>query len=277
MSTVSTKFSKINVNLKSNNKVIGGLIQTSIKKPIEKLNDYKENVKNLNEKLNTQIISTIDELVNNKKDMQEKTNASSSNNANSELGIFEKDAAVTSKPSSNKTTPNIKHIDKQLANNLDENLGNGFSEKLEKVSEDLGCNPNDLLGIFYSECGLKPNQASSAGSAVGLIQFMPNTCNELGYTRQQVLNMSPVDQLDLVEKFYKKYNYYDVPLTAENMYAITFLPGRANKEVLTRSGENYYKWNSGLDLNKDGAITKTDLKNRIDKKYNEIYTDPRFK
>ena len=84
--------------------------------------------------------------------------------------------------------------------------------------------------------------------------------------------MSPVEQLDIVEKcllMNKKQAFGNTnkKMTAADLYAIVFLPGRANNEVLCTKGErksngkllNYYEKNSGLDKNKDNKITKTDL------------------
>ena len=55
-------------------------------------------------------------------------------------------------------------------------------------------------------------------------------------------------------------------LDAADLYALTFLPGRAKREILTDSSEKYYKHNKGLDLDRDGKITKTELAARINQK-----------
>ena len=54
-------------------------------------------------------------------------------------------------------------------------------------------------------------------------------------------------------------------MSAGDLYAITFLPARAKNNVLTTSDEKYYKFNKGLDTNKDGKITTQDLSQRLRK------------
>ena len=48
---------------------------------------------------------------------------------------------------------------------------------------------------------------------------------------------------------------------------LIFLPARAKNEVLTSSGEAYYSANRGLDANKDGKITISELDTRVKSKY----------
>ena len=61
-------------------------------------------------------------------------------------------------------------------------------------------------------------------------------------------------------------------LDAGELYALTYLPARANRSVLAQRGEKYYSWNKGLDLNKDGKITKDELAQRVERKQvNDMY------
>ena len=53
--------------------------------------------------------------------------------------------------------------------------------------------------------------------------------------------------------------------SAGRLYAYVFLPARANREVLTQAGENYYESNKGLDIDRDGIITIADLDARLAK------------
>ena len=93
--------------------------------------------------------------------------------------------------------------------------------------------------------------------------------------------MSAIDQLDYVEKFYNmNLNTFGIDrsngITAGDLYAINFLPAVAKNEVLCTTSDSLswaYNANSGLDLDGDGRITKTDLTNRIRGKYNELLQD----
>lgn len=148
-----------------------------------------------------------------------------------------------------------------------------FMYKIQKVARNLNCDPNDLLSVMNAESGLDPAAENKSGKgAVGLIQFTSVAIEELNnhgisVTKEQLKSMDAVKQLDYVEKYLqiaKQYSFSsDAKLSAGDLYAIIYLPGRANREVLTSQGENYYDWNKGLDINKDGQITKSELTQRV--------------
>ena len=134
-----------------------------------------------------------------------------------------------------------------------------------------------------SESGLNPN-AWNGTTAVGLIQFTDlsiadlNNKYGLNLTKEKIAQMSAIEQLDLVEKYLtiaKSYSFSpNARLSAGDLYAITFLPGRANREVLCTKGEknangqllNYYESNP-LDVDGDNKITKSDLEKHLAKKH----------
>ena len=156
-------------------------------------------------------------------------------------------------------------------------LDKHFLKRVKQVAKKVNCNYKDLLAVMNSESSLNP-KCGNGNSAVGLIQFTKvaidalNRNYGLNLTRDKILKMSPVEQLDIVEKcllMNKKQAFGNTnkKMTAADLYAIVFLPGRANNEVLCTKGErksngkllNFYEKNSGLDKNKDNKITKTDL------------------
>jgi hypothetical protein len=69
--------------------------------------------------------------------------------------------------------------------------------------------------------------------------------------------MTAVDQMDYVEKYF---NPYKAMLeTIEDVYMAILWPaaiGKANSWVLFSKPSAQYDRNSGLDTNKDGAVTK---------------------
>ncbi len=150
-----------------------------------------------------------------------------------------------------------------------------FKEKVESVARNLNCKPKDLLALMNSESGLNPKAQNKSSGTVGLIQFTDmaladiNKAYGLNLTKAQVKNMSAVEQMDIVEKFFmlaKKRRFSaSAQLSAGDLYALTFLPGRAAREVLTQRGENFYASNRALDMNNDGKITKSDLEARMNK------------
>lgn len=171
---------------------------------------------------------------------------------------------------SNYSKEAVNAVEKRWASKAKKNgLDHKFFAKVVAISKDLKCDPNELLGVMNSECGLNASARNSNGGATGLIQFMPRTAKALGTSTDKLAKMSAYDQLDYVAKFYKMnkkaYKMGDGPMSAGDLYSLVFLPGRANRNVLTSSNELYYKANAGLDMDGDGKITKADLNRRVHK------------
>lgn len=155
-------------------------------------------------------------------------------------------------------------------------LSSEFLSKTKLIAMRLNCSYDDLLAVMNSESGLNPSAQNPNGGAVGLIQFTSIAIKELNrvyglnLTQYSIKNMSAIEQLDLVEKYFimTKNRVYssDKRLSGADLYALCFLPGRASRETLTQRGENYYNQNRGLDLDGDGKITKSDLTRRVESK-----------
>lgn len=158
-----------------------------------------------------------------------------------------------------------------LNKNKDE-YGPAFLNKVKEIAKRLNCNYRDLLGVMNSESGINAKAKNPNGSATGLIQFIESTARSLGTSTAELANMSPVEQLDYVEKYLQRAKSSaglssNDKLSGGQLYALIFLPARAGRDVLTSSGENYYNANRGLDTNKDGQITRAELDQRIRNKY----------
>lgn len=156
-----------------------------------------------------------------------------------------------------------------------------FMEKIKDIANEINCDQKDLLAVMHLESGL--NSASvnkrSKTRATGLIQFTKDVAKSLGITQAELKRMSPEKQLDYVRKYLvsRKTDFAKMPLDKKlsggELYALIFLPARANNEVLTRRGEKYYTENKVLDKNKDGKITKSDLDNLVEKRKKVIFKD----
>ena len=140
----------------------------------------------------------------------------------------------------------------------------GFMAKVKAVSDRIGCDFKDLLGVMSAESGLNSSAINKKSRATGLIQFMPKTAEGLGTSVYELENMSAVQQLDYVERFLIKAKrsagFSDGErLSAGQLYALVFLPARAKREVLTVKGEKFYDYNSATDTNGDGKITRAEM------------------
>lgn len=149
-------------------------------------------------------------------------------------------------------------------------LSDGFYQKVIEVSNRIGCDANDLMALMKSESSLNSKAQNPHGGATGLIQFMPKTAQKLGTSTTALYNMSPEQQLVFVEKYFnmtKKMAGFapGERINAGQLYTLTFLPAYAKREVLAVKGHKYYDYNSGLDVDKDGKITESDLAKRMER------------
>lgn len=137
-----------------------------------------------------------------------------------------------------------------------------FVSKINKVASDLGVPANWLMAVINSETAgtFSPSIQNPYTNATGLIQFMPSTAKGLGTTIDALKNMSAVNQLDYVYKYFAPYK--GKINSFEDLYLITFYPnadgvfgGTLDKPDNWTFPASIVKQNPGLDSNKDGLIT----------------------
>ena len=142
-----------------------------------------------------------------------------------------------------------------------------FTKKLEKVAAALGVKANDMLAVMKAESGVNPKAVNPNGGATGLIQFMPRTARSLGTTTAELRNMSAVEQLDYVYKYYKSVGVRP-GMDAGDLYMATFYPallGKPNSTIISRKGEKVYDANRVFDKDRDGVITVADVKRQANR------------
>lgn len=145
-----------------------------------------------------------------------------------------------------------------------------FNKKLDKVADALGVKSKDLIAIMKQESGVNPKAVNKLSGATGLIQFMPATAARLGTSTDELKNMSAVEQLDYVYKYFKMVGVKP-GMGLGDLYMAVFMPkyvGADDDTVLGKDGASgfsgkVYAQNSGLDKNKDGAITVADVKSSV--------------
>jgi hypothetical protein len=115
----------------------------------------------------------------------------------------------------------------------------GFKAKLQQVAASIGVSEDALLAVMFAEnASLNPNTVNSEG-AVGLIQFYPidtdstrntYTTGKNTYKRSDLVSMSRIRQLDLVQEFYQYWGLSSNKLTGySELYGYTFQPGTMKK------------------------------------------------
>lgn len=139
-----------------------------------------------------------------------------------------------------------------------------FLRRTEQIATRLGCKPEDLMAVMSFETGgtFSPSQRNLAGgSARGLIQFMPDTARGLGTSSEALVRMTPVQQLDYVDRYFGNGRY----TTVEGLYS-KVLAGRAVNDpegVLFREGTRQYRANRGVDIDGNGLITAGEAATKV--------------
>lgn len=147
-----------------------------------------------------------------------------------------------------------------------------FRRKLVSYAAQLGVNPNYLMAAMAFETGeaFRPDVVNGAGSgATGLIQFMPATALSLGTTTRDLAAMTAEQQLDFVYLYFRPYK--GKLKTLSDVYMAILWPaaiGKPDSHVLWHrdSRPTTYRQNMGLDVNRDGAITKGEAASKVQQK-----------
>ncbi len=165
-------------------------------------------------------------------------------------------------------------------------ISKDIENRIKQMAVKLNCDYMDLIGMIWAESKFDKG-AWNGKTAVGLIQFTQICIDDLNnkygmnLTKQKIEKMSVFQQLDLAEKaLLRAKEVAGIPqsqrLSAADLYTINFLPGRfkshANKAYITKRGENFYAQNSGIDVNKDGFITREELRQFVQKGRNYVTT-----
>lgn len=146
----------------------------------------------------------------------------------------------------------------------------GFKARVIEIAAELGCDPSHLMACMAFESGgtFSPSVRNAAGSgAVGLIQFMPATAAGLGTSTDALARMTPLAQLEYVRRHFLPFK--GRLATLEDVYMTILWPaavGRPAASVLfARESDRpkVYFQNRGLDLNKDGSITKAEAAAKV--------------
>ena len=145
-----------------------------------------------------------------------------------------------------------------------------FLQKVRLICAKLGIEPDWLMFVMNSESGLNPAAYNPNGGASGLIQFMPATAEGLGTTTAALRQMSNVEQLDYVYKYF--YPYRGKMDSLYDLYLVTFFPAALGKpdsyilQTSTLPAKVIADANPGIDLDGNDQITVGEFKHWIDLK-----------
>lgn len=150
----------------------------------------------------------------------------------------------------------------------------------------LGCTPEDMLLTMALETGNTFDPASafrnSAGypSAIGLNQITKVAADAMGITeavRLSLLDMTPAEQLPYVTRSFlaaRGNKPFPSPPDAVTLYQTNIAPSTVGRDLVypqkispcppANATSDPYCANPGLDANKDGQITRSDLAFKLD-------------
>jgi hypothetical protein len=103
-----------------------------------------------------------------------------------------------------------------------------FRKKIYSITQELWCKPLDLLVVMHAESKINPRAVNRTSNATALIQFMPKTAKWLWTSVQELLQMSPIDQLQYVKIFLDQNDRWKTLDNTEKLYASVFYPTYLN-------------------------------------------------
>lgn len=151
-----------------------------------------------------------------------------------------------------------------------------FRDRVRWMADELGLpsasGADDLMACMAWESNetFSPSVKNMAGSgATGLIQFMPKTAIGLGTTVDALALMSAEDQLNYVYKYFEPFKGRLKNLG--DLYMAILWPagvGKPDSYALWNKSTRptTYRQNAGLDINKDGSITRSEALAKVQQK-----------
>ena len=143
-----------------------------------------------------------------------------------------------------------------------------FVSKVIDISYKLGIDPNWLMAIMELETGGKfTASVTNSLGYTGLIQFSETSAKSLGTTTAKLRNMTAVEQLDYVYRYFLPHKPKLDSYT--NTYLQVFFPvavGKGDDFLIQANGLSATKVgnaNKGLDANKDGVIYVWEVKKAL--------------
>lgn len=139
-----------------------------------------------------------------------------------------------------------------------------FTSAVANLADKYNISESEVYAVIQGESAFNPKATNKSG-ATGLFQIMPDTAKEIGTTTEDILNMSPAEQVAVYDKYLARWNY-----TGDNrlgiMQAAPAFADRGPDEVIYAKGSAAWKQNPGWRELNDGPITVKSINNYYAKK-----------
>ena len=139
-----------------------------------------------------------------------------------------------------------------------------FKKGFTELAMNYGIDPSWAEKVMMKESGGDPSARNKKGTATGLGQIIESTARgEFGFGVDRIAKMKPLEQAELSFKLWNKNK--DKINSAGDLYLANFYPralGKSDDFVLGDTSQSQLKigsHNSGMDFNKDGRITKSEV------------------
>lgn len=144
-----------------------------------------------------------------------------------------------------------------------------FRARVLTTGRDFDFDPNWLMACMAFETGrtFSPKVKNPGSSATGLIQFMEATARAYGTTTKALAQMKAEDQFDYVWLYFRDRIKERGPIRSlGDCYMAILNPaamGKPDSHVMWPQGTRQYLANKGLDVNRDGSITKAEAASKV--------------
>lgn len=148
-----------------------------------------------------------------------------------------------------------------------------FRRLVTLIAQEGGFDPSDLMAVIAFETGrtFSAKTRNPISGATGLLQFIRSTAEGMGWTLDELAAMSDEEQLRLAVRKYLQ-PYYGRCRTLSDLYMAVLWPkavGQPESFVLFSEGSAAYLQNKGLDVDRDGKITKAEATAYVEKQRKE--------
>jgi hypothetical protein len=157
----------------------------------------------------------------------------------------------------------------------------GMSQ-LDGANAFMACMAFETMETFSPAVRPKRKDGSLISSAVGLIQFLEATAKVLGTTTAALAAMSREKQLEYVWFYFRNYlkAHPNKNLNSlEDVYMVIHWPAAVGLPLETemyRAGSSAFSANAGLDIDKNGIITKQEAGRLVRQKLQRGLTEEFF-
>lgn len=138
--------------------------------------------------------------------------------------------------------------------NLDEDPD--FMAAIEKLEAKYpGLERREIFRIIQGESGFNPQAVNEDTSAAGLFQFTPDAASDLGYTTEEILSMSPAEQVEVYDEYLSRWDYNPENSLGIMQAAPAYAKTRGGDDVVYEKGSKAWEQNPGWRSEGDGPIT----------------------